>query len=383
MTTNAKSRRIMIVAGEASGDLHGAEVARELRVLEPNCELVGIAGKHMRAAGVKALFRAEDITAVGFGELAGRLTRNVRAFLTLRQLINTDPPSLLVLIDFPDFNMRLAKVAKRRGVPVLYYIAPQVWAWRPKRAYTLAKTSDRIAVVFPFEVEIFAKTGASVEFVGHPLLDRVKPTLSREQTLAKLGLAPDSRLLALLPGSRGREVQYLLEPMLEAARALQRTYGLRFCLILAPTLTRYQLQKQSRVDLSDVPVVEEGAYDVLAASELAFVASGTATLEAALLGCPMVIVYKMSRLTYYVLRLMVRGVSFIGMPNILLRRRVVPELLQDRVKSVNLVRLAQDLLQPEKRAQISSALKEVRQMLGAPGAARRVAQMALAMATTS
>jgi lipid-A-disaccharide synthase len=373
-------RRIMIVAGEASGDLHAAALARALRAIDPSCELIGVAGKHMRAAGIKALFRCEDITAAGFGELAGRLGRNLRALFALRAMLKTRPPSLLIAIDFPDFNMRLAAFAKRRGVPVLYYIAPQVWAWRRGRARKLAAISDRMAVVFPFEAEIFAKAGASVDFVGHPLLDRIAPPLGdREGALARHGFAPEAKLLALLPGSRGREIQYLLRPMVEAARILQSRHGLTPCLLLAPTLTPEQLRAEGGADLSGIALVEHDGYDILAAAELALVASGTATLEAALLGCPMVIAYKVSAPTFYLLRLLVRDVRFIGMPNILAGRQIVPEVIQDEVTAPNLVRAAQELAAQPTRDQTCAALGEVRRMLGTPGAARRVAEMAFAM----
>jgi lipid-A-disaccharide synthase len=378
---SAERRRIMIVAGEASGDLHGAELARALVALDPSCELIGIAGKHMRAAGIKALFRCEDITAAGLGELAGSLGRNLKAFFVLRALLREQPPSLLIVIDFPDFNMRLAAVAKRRGVPVLYYIAPQVWAWRRGRARKLAAISDRMAVIFPFEPEIFANAGASVEFVGHPLLDCIKmPPYDREQTLARHGFAPGTKLLALLPGSREREIRYLLRPMVEAARVLQKHYDFKLCLILAPTLTLEQLHVEGRVDLNGIAIVEHDGYNVVAVSELALVASGTATLETALLGCPMVIAYKMSTLTYYLLRLLVRrDMRFIGMPNILAGRQIVPELIQHEVTTSNLIRAAHELMAQPKHDQTRSALREIRQMLGAPGAARRVAEMAFAM----
>jgi lipid-A-disaccharide synthase len=334
----------------------------------------------MRAAGIEALFRCEDITAAGFGELIGRLGRNVAALFSLRAMLKSRPPSLFIAIDFPDFNMRLASYAKRRGVPVLYYIAPQVWAWRPGRARQLAAISDRMAVVFPFETRIFADAGARVDFVGHPLLDRIEQRpQDREQTLARHGFAPGAKLVALMPGSRGREVHYLLEPMVAAARVLQSRYGLKPCLILAPTLTREQLRSESRAELGGVEIIERDGYDILAASELALVASGTATLEAALLGCPMVIAYKVSAPTYYLLRLLVRNVRFIGMPNILAGRRIVPELIQREVTPSRLVEAAQELVMESKQDETRAALGKIRRMLGAPGAARRVAEMAFAM----
>src|SRR5665213_1582821 len=203
-------KRVMIVAGEASGDLHGADFATQLLARDPTCEIFGIGGERMRAAGVRALFKTEDIAGLGLAELTSTIRLTVGAFRTLRKILRRDPPDLLVLIDYAEFNMMLAGSARRAGVRVLYYILPQVWSWRRGRIGKLVKRTQRMAVVFPFEAELYAQAEGRVSFVGHPLLDRVAPAQDRNATLARHQLPPDARLLAILPGSRHAEVGYLL-----------------------------------------------------------------------------------------------------------------------------------------------------------------------------
>jgi lipid-A-disaccharide synthase len=373
-------RRIMIVAGEASGDLHGADLAAQILARAPATEIFGIAGAKMRAAGVQALFRIEDIHGMGLAELASTIAGTVRKLFALRAILRRDTPDLLILIDFAEFNMVLAGMAKRAGVPVLYYITPQVWAWRRGRIPKLINRADRLAVVLPFERELYAHAGERVAFVGHPLLDRVTAR-PRAETLAGHGLEPNARLLAILPGSRRAEIGYLLRPMVAAARVLARDHQLVPVIALASTLTPAELQREGRTDLVGMHIIEGDTYSIVAASEAALVASGTATLECALLGCPMVIAYKASRLTFAIGRMLVRGVDYIGMPNILAGRQIVPELMQWRVNERDLVRAAEPLLGGRLRAETVAELRALRERLGAPGAASRVAEMALAMTT--
>ena len=373
-------RRVMIVAGEASGDLHGADFAAQLLARDPACELFGIAGERMRAAGVRALFKTEDIAGLGLAELTSTIRRTAGALRALRKILRRDPPDLVVLIDYAEFNLMLAGSARRAGVPVLYYILPQVWAWRRGRIGKLVKRAQRMAVVFPFEAELYARAGGNVSFVGHPLLDRVAPAQDRAATLARHGLESDARLLALLPGSRPAEVGYLLRPLLEAAMVLAAKHGLTPVIALAPTLAAAGLREVAgAAALEGVHIIQDDTYSIIAASDLALVASGTATLETALLGCPMVIAYKMSSITYSLARMLVRGVDYIGMPNILAGRAIVPELIQGDVTAAHLVRAAEPLLAEPLHSETAAALRAVRASLGAPGAAARVAAMALEM----
>jgi lipid-A-disaccharide synthase len=379
----APRRRIMIVAGEASGDLHGGDLAREIAARSPDCELFGVAGEKMRAAGVRALVRMEDIHGLGLSELASTIGRTIGAFRMLRKIIRREKPDLVILIDYAEFNLILSGTARRAGVPVLYYITPQVWAWRRGRIDKLVDRADRLAVVLPFEAELFNRAGERVSFVGHPLLDRVAPASSRAETLKRHGFSPSARLITILPGSRRAEVRYLLDPMVKAARIIARDHGLEVALALSPTLTRDELAEVGRSDLSGMRIIENDTYSIVAASQLALVASGTATLETALLGCPEVIAYKVSPLTYILGRLLVTGVDFIGMPNILAGRQIVPELIQGEVTAENLVRAAEPLLSDAIRAETVTALGTLREKLGAPGAAGRVAAIALGMIATT
>jgi lipid-A-disaccharide synthase len=369
----------MIVAGEASGDLHGADLAAQILARDPGCDLFGVAGERMRAAGVRALTRTEDVAGLGLAELTSTIRNTLHVLRELKAMLRSDRPDLVILIDFAEFNMSLAGAAKRAGVPVLYYITPQVWAWRRGRVARIIERTDRLAVVLPFEAEIYAGAGSRVTFVGHPLLDRVAPAQDRPATLKRHALPAHARLLALLPGSRRGEVRYLLRPMVEAARVLEADHGLTPVIALAPTLTLAQLREEGRVNLDGIRVIEGDTYSVVAASELALAASGTATLETALLGCPMVVAYKMSPLTYALARILVRGVDYIAMPNILAGREVVPELIQGRVNVHNLVRAAENLMVEPLRTETRDALLALRARLGEPGAAARVGAIALEM----
>jgi lipid-A-disaccharide synthase len=377
--TTGRRRRVMIVAGEASGDLHGADLATQILARDPGCDLFGVAGERMRAAGVRALTRTEEIAGLGLAELASTIRKTLGVLRDLKAMVRRERPDLVILIDFAEFNMSLARVAKRAGVPVLYYITPQVWAWRRGRVARIIERTDRLAVVLPFEAELYAAAGSRVTFVGHPLLDRVAPAQDRAATLKRHGLPAHARLLALLPGSRRGEIRYLLSPMVEAARVLAVDHGLVPVIALAPTLTLAQLREEGRVNLDDIRVIEDDTYSIVAASELALAASGTATLETALLGCPMVVAYKMSPVTYALARMLVRGVDFIAMPNILAGGGIVPELIQGRVNVRNLVRAAENLMVEPLRTETRNALLALRARLGEPGAAARVAAIALEM----
>jgi lipid-A-disaccharide synthase len=317
---------------------------------------------------------------MGATELVATIGPTIRAFRELREVLHREPPDLAILIDFADFNLKFAWYAKRAGVPVLYYVPPQVWAWRRWRIRTLVNRSDRIAVVFPFEARLYEQAGGRVTFVGHPALDRVKPAQDPAATRVRHGLSPRSRILAILPGSRRGEIRYLLRPMLEAARILSADHDLESVIPLASTLTPEDLQQAAGPSgLDGVRIIQGDTYSIIAASTLALVASGTATLETALLGCPMVIAYRMSPLSYALGRMLVHGVDYVGMPNLLAGRVVAPELIQTDVTAVKLVRAAEPLLAPSLHDQLADELRALRLQLGAPGAAARVAEMALAI----
>lgn len=379
-TTTAAPRRVLMVAGEASGDLHGADLLHALRARVPDLEVFGIGGPGLRAGGMETVIDAGDVATVGLVEGASHLGALVRVYRALVRRMREDPPDLCILIDFPEFNLRLARAARRAGVPVLYYIGPQVWAWRRGRVRTIARRVDRLAVVFPFEPELYAGRDCAVEFVGHPLLDRVATTRGREATLATHGLDPARPVVLLLPGSRRKEIEQLLPAMLDAARVLADDPRRQFALGLAPTVPRADVEAIAARHGVPVAIVGGDAYNLMAAADLALVASGTATLECALLGCPMVVVYRMARLTYAVARLLVRGVRHAALPNIVAGREIVPELLQAEANGTAIAAAARSILEsPGRRAEMVAALRDVRTRLGRGGAAARAADIAVEM----
>ncbi len=376
----AAPRRVLLVAGEASGDLHGADLLRALRLRLPGVEVFGLGGEHLRAGGMHTVADAREVATVGIVEGMGRLRTLVRIYRALARRLRTEKPDLCILIDFPEFNLRLARVARAAGVPVLYYIGPQVWAWRRGRVRKIARLVDRLAVVFPFEPGLYEPWLPAVEFVGHPLLDRVQATRGRDDTLRAHGLDPARRTVLLLPGSRPKEIDYILPHLLDAARALARSGDYQFPLALAHTLDRADVEARVRLAGAPVSVIAGDLYNLIAAADIALVASGTATLECALLECPMVIVYRLSPATFALGRLLVRGVEHVGMPNIVAGRAVVPELLQGDVTGARIAAAAAAILDdPQRRSAIQAGLRDVRQRLGRGGAADRAAAIAVEM----
>jgi lipid-A-disaccharide synthase len=369
----------MLVVGEASGDLHGSGLVRSLLDKDPGLDIFGAGGENLRKQGLRVIFDVARLTGMGFAELKDNLAVLWEAYRLFRRSLREDKPNLLILVDFPEFNLRLARLAKKLRIPVLYYISPQVWAWRRRRIRQIADTIDRMAVVFPFEVSLYEKEGIDVSFVGHPLLDVVQPTQNREETLVRYGLDPQKKTIVLLPGSRKGEVAYHLSPMLDAAARLRRGMDVQFVLVRASTVARQGIQQTLKDVSVPVTMVENDTYNVLNAADLAWLASGTATLEAALLQKPMVIVYRMAWLTYSLARLLV-NVKHIGMVNIIAGERVVPELIQGELTSARIFQESEKIfLDPELHAETIRKLAEVRQRLGTPGAAARVADMAFSM----
>jgi lipid-A-disaccharide synthase len=374
---------IMLSAGEASGDLHGGTLCRALRELEPGVRLSGMGGGHMRAAGMDVVVDPTAHAAVGTSEALGRIPALYRAYRALGERLRAERPRALVLIDFPEFNLRLARRARRAGVPVVYFIPPQLWAWRRGRVRQMARRVTRVLAVFPFEPALYERAGVPVEFVGHPLLDVLPLDLTRDEARRRLDTDPGHSLIGLLPGSRREEVERLLPPMLEAARRLAAADGRRrFALGLAPTVPREQVQAHLRRAGPGpaVELVQGRTYEVMAAADALLIASGTATLEAALLGTPMVLCYRVSRTTEVVARVLAR-VPWIGLPNLVSGRAVVPELVQEQVTGERLARETARLLEdPVAATAQRAALKELRARLGEPGVGRRAARAVLEVA---
>jgi lipid-A-disaccharide synthase len=372
-------KKIMIMSGEASGDLHGANLAREIRKQDPSIALYGVGSKQMREAGVRMLADASEISVVGITEVLTHLRAIYRVYAKLKQFLKHDRPDFLVLIDFPDFNIMLGKAAQKLGIPVLYYISPQVWVWRKGRIKTIARLVKAMLVVFPFEVPLYEKAGVDVRFVGHPLTDVVRSEYTPEGARRALGLEAGRRTVALLPGSRKTEINNLLPDMLTAAKILSAGFqDLQFVLPVAPTLDRNFIR--AFVEQYGVPVrvVEGMVYDVLKASDAAIVTSGTATLEAGLMAVPMVIVYRKSALSDDVLSKLVSGVKHVGLVNIVAGKRLVPELIQQEAAPQNMAdAVARLLSDPDYYSRVREGLADVRTRLGDAGASARAAAVVM------
>lgn len=365
-------RDVLIVAGEASGDLHAAGVARRLRSSAPDVRLVGVGGSRMAHAGVDLIARTAGI--VGFVEVIRHLPAHWRLLRRLERELRSGRMGLAVLVDYGGFNLRVAAAAHAAGVPVLYYVTPQVWASRPGRMRTMARVVTRAAVILPFEEDLLRRNGIDATFVGHPLLDHVREMPTREAARGRLGLGAGERVLALFPGSRGQEIARHAADFVAVAEDLGRRHpGLRAVVGVAPSVD---------VNAAEFPfqLVRGASFDVLRAADVALCKSGTTTLEAAIAGCPSAIVYRINRLSYALARRLVT-VQQIGLVNIVAGRTVVPEFVQDafvpRAVADALDPLF-DAASPERRAMLAG-LADVRSRLGEPGAAERVAAMALEM----
>lgn len=360
----------MIVAGEASGDHHAANLLRAFSAHGP-WSASGVAGPRMRAAGVKTLVPQEELAVIGFSGIVAKLPLLLSARTRLLAEYERSRPDAVVLVDYPGFNLRLGPELKRRGARVFYYIAPQVWAWHPERAQEMARWVDRLAVVFPFEEGIFSAAGVPTTFVGHPLLDGLEPEVSESALRQELGVDASARLVGLLPGSRAGELRSIATPLLEAAQRLRRE-----CADVVPVLARahaVSLDGSAGRLLEGVKVVQDRTRAVQAYASCCVVASGTATLETALFGTPLVIVYKVGWLNHAIAKRVIR-LPYIGLPNIVAGRVVAPELLQQALTPGAIVRIVMDWLEnPSTLAARRADLAVVRERLGGPGASTRAA----------
>lgn len=379
-TLNCTNKTVMIIAGEASGDMYGADLVREMLKGDPALKFYGIGGKKLREEGVELFADASDMAVVGLTEVVSKLRDILKIMKMMKKSLDERRPDLVILIDYPDFNLPIAKAAGKKGIKVLYYISPQVWAWRKGRIGQIKKTVNKMAVILPFEVEVYRREGFEANYVGHPLLDMVKISSSKQETRKKIGLAEDKITIGILPGSRLSEISKLMPELLRAAEILKNEMpDVQFVLPRAYTIEETILTEFiSRFNVK-VKIVSGHTYDVVSCADLALVASGTATLETALLKVPMIIVYKISMLSYLIGRLII-NVKNIGLVNIIAGKTIVPELIQGDANGERIAAEALSILKnEERRREMIKELEEIRAKLGEPGAAVRTAQLALDM----
>ena len=371
----------MILAGETSGDLHGSRLTEALRQHQPEMELTGMGSDKMRNAGVNLIYDCKNIAVVGLVEVLRHWPEIKRALAIIENSIKNNPPDLLILIDYVEFNLRMAAVAKQIGVKVLFYVSPQVWAWRPERIHKIGSVIDMMAVIFPFEVEYYQRAGIPVRYVGHPLSGKVVPSGSRDSLRKTFHIPKGKKVVGLLPGSRNNEIRYILPELLSVARLLNRQRDdIEFLLPLAPNLPRKSIEQQIRAaKLNNIQVLHGQAYDVMVCADCIAIASGTATLEAALIGVPMAIVYKVSAISWLWMRRKLQ-ITNVGLANIVAGREIVPEFIQEKCKPVLIAReiarqLDDDLYQQSMR----DAQADIRSILGDKDAAQEVAALAMEM----
>ncbi len=380
MGSYQEQKCIMIIAGEASGDLHGSKLVLAMREKNSDLFFCGIGGQALRDAGVKIIVDASQLSVVGISEVFSKMSDLFRGMSVAKKLLKSLKPDLLIIIDFPDFNLHIAGTAKKLRIPVLYYISPQVWAWRPGRVKKIRKIVDHVAVILPFEEKFFRKHQIQVTFVGHPLLDT--HLLLEGSSIEKN--AEDIPVIGLLPGSRDREIATLLPVMLQSAGILlERDKNMKFIVSVAPSIERNFVEtivEEHRGEY-DFELVSDTVENVLKRCRLAVVASGTVTLEAAIFGIPMIIIYKVSPVTYWLGKMLVRSrVKNFGLVNLIAGKEISPELLQDEVSSKKIADMAFEMLNDASGLEKTrNELLGIRDELGGAGASKRVADIALNM----
>jgi len=383
-TTRINSLRFLIVAGEASGDAHAASLVRALRAAAPETryDFFGSTGKRMRDAGVESIVKADELAILGLWEVGRALPQFWRAFADLKRATAERKPDAAILIDWPDFNLRMARWLHRRGIRVIYYVSPQLWAWRSYRVRNIQRDVDLLLSILPFEKDWYAKRGiTNVEYVGHPLTGEVRADYDRAEFCRRHDLNQAQPIAALLPGSRHKELVRILPPMLDAAVAVKQTRTeVQFVIMVAPNRSVDEAKKivagHPAHTIESLRIIHHETREALAAADVAAVASGTATLEAALLGTPLVIVYKESALNWHALGSLITTEHY-GLVNLIAGRRVATELLQDEFTGDTLAREISSLLDSEHNASMRAELKEVMKKIGQPGASQRAARAIL------
>lgn len=373
--------KIMFSAGEASGDMQGANIARAIKAMAPDTQLIGMGGSQMAAAGVEILYDIKNLGFIGVGEIL----RKIPFFFKLRDFLldrmKTEKPDLLVCVDYPGFNMRLIKKAKAAGIPVVYFILPTIWAWHKSRGPVIAQNTDLAISLFPFEADIYRRIGTNVVYVGNPLLDVVHPDMPKDEALGYFGLDKHKRTILLMPGSRMQEVKGLLPYMVGAAKLIhEKVPDVQFIIPKASTIDRSVLEGYIKdVDFPYV-IAEDHVYDMMNIATTAIAASGTATLETALMGLPTVLIYRVAALTYELSKFLVH-IPYIGLPNIISGRLIMPEIWQHAVTPENITEDILPILTDQAHWQeMHENMLAVRQTMGEPGANQRIAQTILEFA---
>lgn len=377
MTTSHQTC-VMMIAGEVSGDHHGARVVAALREQNPNIFFTGIGGAAMKAQGVRVMVDADSLSVVGVTEIFAKARSLLRGLSTAKKLLNSLKPDLLILIDFPDFNLNVAAAAKKLGIPVLYYISPQIWAWRAGRVKKIKALVNHMAVILPFEADFYRRHQVPVTFVGHPLLDAL-PVAREDSPGPPAGNGP---VIGLLPGSRDKEILRLLPEMLDAAALLKKKNpDYQFIISLAPSIEEDQAEGILIAHGNGIKysIERRGVHHVFEKSSLVLAASGTVTLEAAIAGVPMVVIYKVSPLSYWLGKTLV-SVDYFGLANLIAGKEIGPELLQHEASADNIAKTIQEIItDPAKLAAQKEELLKLRDLLGGPGASKRVADIAIEM----
>jgi lipid-A-disaccharide synthase len=368
---DSNEKKFLIVAGEASGDLHGGDLVTHMKDLYLNSRFFGVGGERMRKAGVTTFFDIARMGTVGVLEAIGELPLYLKVYRTLVREIRTGQYAAIILIDYPTLNLLLAKKSKDAGC----FISPQIWAWHKSRIRKIRETVTRMFVVLPFEKELYDRAGVDAEFLGHPFADQVKLSMTQEEAFEKFGLQPGSKTIGLLPGSRQNEIDSLLTVMLEAAEKIQKQMpDCQFILPIAGTIDSDFIRNSLGDNPLKVRIIEGQSYDVMHCCDFLIIASGSATLEAGILGRPMVIVYKLKQITYWLAKLLV-DIKMIGLVNIVAGEKLAPELIQGQVTADNIAQESLKILNdPERYQEIQKKMQKIQQALGEPGVMRRVAK---------
>lgn len=366
--------KIMIVAGETSGDLHGSNLVRNMKKIDPGLKFIGMGGHRMKDAGVENLFNIDDLDIVGVSEVFRGIFKIKKRFNELCKIMDKDSPKLVILIDYPGFNLRLAKQAKKRNIKVAYYISPQMWAWGKGRIKTVKAYVDKMIVILPFEEDFYKGYDVPAEFVGHPLLDIVKTSGTREEILTSLDIT-GKPVVGLLPGSRKQEIRRILPALVQAAKMIRNSLSdVEFVLLCAENIEENDIERVLHNLNISIKIIKNRTYDGMSCCDLLIGASGTVTLEAALLNVPMIVVYKASPFTSFLFKTFLR-VPHIGLVNIMAGERIVPELLQEEANPENISRCTLDILNSNgKMSDIKNRLSGITEQLGSPGASKRAAE---------